>query len=166
MVDLTRRFFLGGAISLIAAQTSALPKIIGNMPQIWGDGRHDDTGGLGSLFRGEPVVFTKDRLTIDSHKGITFHKGIFTVSRTIEIPDECNLTMDGPTFKALGLPIDSPFFRAALVKGENLSSGHNMPRVWFRAPSGQAPFIEYPNFDGEAEFEEEMLGFARDRAAA
>lgn len=147
MVDLTRRFFLGGAISLIAVTTSGLPKRIGNMPQIWGDGWHDDTGGISALFRSEPVILPKDKLTIDSHKGITFHRGVFKISQTLEIPDDCDLTMEAPTFRAPDLDRDAPFFRAGPVNGLKFSSATEVPfsNVIFLCQPGHGPLVHIPS---------------------
>lgn len=149
MVDLTRRWFLGGAISLIAVTTSAMPKIIGNMPQIWGDGSHDDTGGISALLRAEPVVFTKDMVTVDSHQGITFHNGIFKISRTLEIPEECNLTMDRPTFRAPNLPLDEPYFRVGSKHRHAFAAGSEdaFANVMFLLRPGHGPIIHYPPED-------------------
>lgn len=149
MTDLTRRFFLGGAISLIAVQASAMPKIMGNMPQIWGDGSHDDTGGISALLRSEPVVFTKDKVTVDSHQGITFHRGLFKISRTLEIPEECNLTMDRPTFRAPDLENDEPFFRVGAKHRHAFASGSEdaFANVIFMLQPGHGPIIHYPPED-------------------
>lgn len=151
MVDLTRRFFLGGAISLIAVTTSSIPRKIGNLPQIWGDGSHDDTGGISALLRSEPVILPKDKLTIDAHKGVTFHRGTFKISRTLEIPDDCNLTMDRPTFRAPDLDRDSPFFRAGPINGLKFSSAADdaFTNVIFLCAHGHGPLVHIPSLDND-----------------
>ena len=164
MTNLTRRFFLGGAISLIAVQTSAMPRIIGNMPQIWGDGRNDDTGGISALLRSEPVVFTKDRVTVDGHKGIRFHRGIFKISRTLEIPDDCDLTMDAPTFRAPDLDSNDPFFRVGNINGRHFASATDnaFSNVIFLCNPNHGPLVIKI---GARDLEEEEIYDAR-RASA
>lgn len=86
-MELSRRFFLGGAISLLAANTFVpSASASGNLPRIWGDGKHDDTSGLGALFRKEPVIFSSDKLGVDDFSNATFHWGKFRVTQTIELP--------------------------------------------------------------------------------
>lgn len=110
-VELSRRFFLGGALSLIAASTFEIKAHhIGNMPKIWGDGVHDDTAGLGALLRGEPVLFSKDNLGVDEHKGVTFHNGEYAVAQTIIVPDEAVVEFECATFVGNDLPVDAAFF--------------------------------------------------------
>lgn len=111
MVDLTRRFFLGGAISLIAVATFT-PSVsaMSNLPTIYGDGKGDDTHGLGALFRNEPVTFNKEMLGVNSHKGITFHKGMFRITRTINIPKDVAIKIERARFYGVDLELNEPFF--------------------------------------------------------
>lgn len=115
MVELSRRWFLGGSIALIAAQTF-IPSVshIGNMPTIYGNGRDDDTGGLAALFSNEPVLFNKEQIGVDSHQGIEIFAGRFMVSRTIEVPKGISLKIDikrdRPHFIGERLPDNEPFF--------------------------------------------------------
>lgn len=146
MVDLTRRWFLGGAISLAAVTVSSAPKIIGNLPQIWADGVHDDTYGIGALLRVEPVVFPKERLTIDDHKGITFHRGLFRISQTLEIPDECNLTLDHPTFCGPDLDPSWPFFKAGGPNTRKFAGidASAFSSVTFQHKPSHGPLVNFP----------------------
>ena len=100
-MEMSRRFFLGGAISLIAAQTF-IPSVeaMANIPTIYGDGKRDDSGGLGALFRNEPVTFNKEQIGIESHDGIVFHKGHFAIARTIVVPEEAKIKIEQATFIA------------------------------------------------------------------
>lgn len=66
MVELSRRFFLGGAIALVAVQTFK-PSLASNMPTIYGNGIKDDSAGFNALFAKEPVIFNKDQIGIESH---------------------------------------------------------------------------------------------------
>ena len=111
-MDATRRMFLGGAISLLAVKTF-VPSVQAqkNLPQIWGDGRHDDTSGLGSLFRREPVWFAPDKIGVDEHGGIIFHNGIFKVTQTIEIPDDVLVKVEQVSIDLYDLDRDLYAFR-------------------------------------------------------
>lgn len=52
-MDVSRRSFLGGALSLFAA--TAIPAgAFASVPVIYGDGISDDTAGLNALLAGEP----------------------------------------------------------------------------------------------------------------
>ncbi len=109
-MDISRRFFLGGAISLVAATTFA-PSISAmmNLPTIYGDGVKDDTSGLYALLHNEPCTFNKEQIGVESHKGIIFHKGYFVVKNTIEIPKDAKIVVEAPHF--IGLELDNiPFF--------------------------------------------------------
>jgi hypothetical protein len=111
MVDISRRFFLGGAISLVAATTFA-PSISAmmNMPTIYGDGVRDDTSGLYALLHNEPCTFNKEQIGVEKHEGIVFHRGWFVVNKTIEIPAGVILTVEAPRFIGTELDDKQPFF--------------------------------------------------------
>lgn len=117
MVDLSRRFFLGGAISLIAA-TQFTPSVnaMNNLPVIYGNGRDDDTDGLRALFCNDPVVFKKkDMVAVDGHHGVTFcytdYPVSFKVTRMISVPKELNLNFEKAHFNGIELENDEPFFK-------------------------------------------------------
>lgn len=127
-MELSRRFFLGGAIALIAAQTFK-PSVnaMGNMPTIYGDGVNDDSFGLASLFRNDPVIFSKDQIGVEDHKGIIFKKGNFVILNSVDVPKELKLEVEYANFTDATLelynndayafrvkemlPINDPFFR-------------------------------------------------------
>lgn len=113
MAELSRRFFLGGAIALIGA-TTFKPAItaISNMPTITGDGVTDDSYGFGCLFRNEPVIFKHDQLGVDSHQGIIFYNGRFAIERTVNIPADVKIEMGRALFVGTKLEPDAPFFMA------------------------------------------------------
>lgn len=113
MVELSRRFFLGGAIALIAAQTFK-PSLnaMGNMPTIHGDGINDDSYGLGCLFRNEPVIFKKDQLGVDEHKGVIFYSGVFAIERTVNLPAKAKIEMIRAHFIGTKLEPEMAFFDA------------------------------------------------------
>jgi hypothetical protein len=98
MVELTRRFFLGGTIALIAAQTFK-PSISqgSNLPKIWADGIHNDSAGLSALFTNQPVIFNKDQIGVDSHGGATIldKYTIFKIDNTVDVSRVGNLKVDG-----------------------------------------------------------------------
>jgi hypothetical protein len=110
-MDISRRFFLGGAISLVAATTFA-PSISAmmNLPTIYGDGVRDDTSGLYALLHNEPCTFNKEQIGVENHEGIIFHKGYFIIKNTIEIQKETKLIVEAPHFIGLTLDSNQPFF--------------------------------------------------------
>lgn len=110
-MDISRRFFLNGAISLVAAVTFA-PSVsaMKNLPTIHGNGKDDDTSGLYALLNNQPCTFNKEQIGVESHSGIVFHRGWFVVNRTIEIPADTILTVEMPNFFGLELEDKQPFF--------------------------------------------------------
>jgi hypothetical protein len=108
MIEGTRRSFLGGMISLIAAQTFvAKAADIGNMPCIKGDGRHDDAYGFGSLLRNEVVIFPKEKIGVSSHGGIIIHGGAFLIGTEVLVPDNASIMIEAAEFKSW--KYDGPF---------------------------------------------------------
>lgn len=92
-----------------------MPLSLGNKPEIWADGIHDDTFGLGALIRGEPVILPTDKITIDGHSGITFHNGIYRISQTIDVPESARLEIQRPEFLGIELEDYQPFFNIGPV---------------------------------------------------
>lgn len=110
VLTFSRRKFLGGLFSLAAVTVVVHDfSIAGNMPSIKGDGQHDDTQGLGCLLRNEPVVVSEN-LRIDSHGGVTFHRGVYRVSQTIDVPADARVHIEGMTIEVTDLPRDFPAF--------------------------------------------------------
>jgi hypothetical protein len=109
-MELSRRFFLGGAIALVAVQTFK-PSIsmASNLPTIWGDGKHDDAHGFNALFAKNPVLFKKDQIGIENHEGVIIYKGLFKIDHTLEILEATNLTAYGSfDINAIDLPEYEP----------------------------------------------------------
>lgn len=149
-MDLTRRFFLGGALSVVAASTF-VPRAVGNLPTIYADGAHDDTSGLGALLRREPVIFSRDHIGLDDHKGIVFHHGRFIITQTIEVPDDVSMKVEGVTFDLRKLDLVLPAFRGradAIVQLTGLFTKWYCPRPradgrWSRYGTGaRTVFLE------------------------
>ncbi len=107
-MEISRRFFLGGAIAVVVAQTFK-PALSSNMPTIYGNGRDDDSAGFNALFANEPVIFKRDQLGLESHDGIIIFKGNFKISKTIEITKRTKLQIaDNFNIDASDLPSDMP----------------------------------------------------------
>lgn len=143
MVELSRRFFLGGAIALVAAQTFK-PSLnaMGNMPTIHGDGVTDDSYGLGCLFRNEPVIFNNDQIGVEEHKGVIFYKGHFALERTVNLPKGAKIVMIGkPEFVGIKLEPEMPFFK--VESGFDSSGFDGMPRFTLKTGAPNRLF-EYP----------------------
>lgn len=114
-MELSRRFFLSGAISLIAANTF-IPSVsaMSNIAKIYANGKDDDSYGLSCLLRNEPVIFNKENIGVDEHKGITFHGGRYLIDHTVEVPKGMEIKIDNnKLFEFLGgenLTTEFPFF--------------------------------------------------------
>jgi len=121
-MNLSRRFFLGGAISLVAVQTF-IPNVSAmmNLPTIYGDGVHDDTAGLGAIFRNEPVTFNKEQIGVDSHEGLTFHHGRFKITNTVNIPANSKIEVIRAIFVGIELDPNFPFFSCEDFSGHSFS---------------------------------------------
>lgn len=139
-MNLNRRMFLGGSLSLIAAVTF-VPVASSNMPRIWGRLDKDDGDGFGALFRNEPVIFENDNIGIDSHQGIVFHKGTFVISHTVTIPKNCKISFD---IKDDGNPCFvggfSDKFRKQMLDEHKLIFPNDLP--------DDAPFFNCEDFSG------------------
>lgn len=144
MIEGTRRSFLGGMISLIAAQTFvAKAADIGNMPCIRGDGRHDDAHGFGSLFRNEPVIFPKERVGVSSHGGVIIHGGKFLIGSEILVPDDALITIEAADF--LNYKRTGPF-ETVKVLPDNVTY-FSIPSALARQFCGLArTFSDHPQF--------------------
>lgn len=126
-MQISRRFFLGSAISLVAAQTF-VPSVSAmiNLPTIYGDGKTDDSYGLGALFRNEPVIFKKDQLAIDSHGGITFHRGEFLITQPVRISKDVDIFVNQVLFRAPDLDLNLPMFIMEAGDNRTLTDNRNL----------------------------------------
>ena len=115
-MNLDRRSFLGGLISLVAVKQFDVNKsFASNLPKIYSDGKNDDSHGLGALFRNEPCIFSKDNIGVESHGGIVIHGGKYIINNTVHIPDDIDLQIERAFFNGLGLFDGSPFFIAKRI---------------------------------------------------
>jgi hypothetical protein len=101
-MNISRRAFLGGAIALAAATVVPVEaiKALAPLPQIVGDGVHDDTAGLQALIDGEPVLIGAEVVTAE-HGAITLQGGVYLISsplvinRTLWIDRLCLVAAEG-----------------------------------------------------------------------
>jgi hypothetical protein len=117
-MDVSRRWFLGGAISLIAVSTFEVTAQCGNVPRIYADNVHDDTSGLHALFHNEPVIFSQDDIGVGDSRDIVVHRGVYRVSRTIELPRGLVVRVEDMTFRGIDLDENLPYLRG---RGEELA---------------------------------------------
>jgi hypothetical protein len=110
-MEISRRFFLGGAISLIAVSTFKVTAGHGNSPRIWADGQNDDTSGLHALFHNEPVIFSSDDIGVSESRDMVVHRGVYRVSRTIELPPGLVVKVENMTFRGVDLDEALPYLR-------------------------------------------------------
>jgi hypothetical protein len=110
-MDVSRRWFLGGAISLIAVSTFEVTAQCGNVPRIYADNVHDDTSGLHALFHNEPVIFSQDDIGVGESRDIVVHRGVYRVSRTIELPRGLVVRVEEMVFRGIDLDENMPYLR-------------------------------------------------------
>lgn len=125
-MNLDRRSFLRGVLSVAATALVVRPSDLLAIPQIVGDGIHDDGLGLNALFGGSPVDILCDAARIvvgDDGETVELKNGIFRTTQTIRtnrptVVDGCEFTMDGDDplvwlqdpEKQFKVPRNSPLF--------------------------------------------------------
>lgn len=85
-LELPRRAFLGGMLSLLAAtaiEATPLRLVSNRLPRIHGNGKDYDSEGFQALFDGKEIIFPKDKLIITEHKGVIVHGGQFVINREV-----------------------------------------------------------------------------------
>jgi hypothetical protein len=94
MTDLPRRSFLKGALSVVAATVvlAKLPKDFA-LPQIIGDGLHDDTAGLQAALNGEP--FLCDGCVVRNATEVVLRGGAYRLTSMITMPPFTTLRGEG-----------------------------------------------------------------------
>ena len=83
MTELSRRSFLRGALTVTAIAVAPKILTIPAVPILYGDGVHDDTNALQTLFNGETVSIEGEFFKVSS--GV-FKGGKFLISDAINIP--------------------------------------------------------------------------------
>lgn len=113
MVELTRRWFLGGALSavaIVAAQPTVAKELLAlsarNLPRIWADGRNYDADGIIALLRGEEVMFPRDKLSIKDAQQVIIHSGNYQIDREIEVAGFRRFSIEAGTFDGTPLQHD------------------------------------------------------------
>lgn len=98
MVEVSRRWFMGGALGVAAA--AVMPLGAAYDAVLYGDGIHDDTAALQALFDGRPVYVKNDGVVLKSNDGhISLKGGNYKISETLNIAP-------GKTIQLAGLHID------------------------------------------------------------
>lgn len=148
MVELSRRFFLGGAIALVAAKTfEPTLSLASNMPTIKGRLDFDDSAGFNALFANEPVIFNKDQIGIESHEGIIFYKGVFRLDKSLSIIKKSVIEFQGRIIlHCANLPIDEPV--ASFERGASWNTENFGMRLMLNLPEGhKVPLFLYKGSD-------------------
>lgn len=82
--DLTRRGFLGGALTVLAVSIAVPTAAFSfSAPRIYGDGLHDDWEGLQAAFNGKPYLCQSD--LVHGTKQVEVFGGNFLLSRPLHI---------------------------------------------------------------------------------
>lgn len=91
MVDVSRRWFLGGALGVATA--AVLPKGSAYAATLYGDGIHDDTKGLQALLDGKPVLVKAEGIVAQQSDGrVVLSCGSFRISDTIYVRAKNEIT--------------------------------------------------------------------------
>ncbi len=86
-MDISRRFFLGGALVVAATAVVANPTLAmlaPDIPRIYGDGVHDDAPGLNACFAGRPFVCDGSFIRADADF-VEIVGGVFLISESIRV---------------------------------------------------------------------------------
>lgn len=106
MADLSRRLFLGGALALTGAAIASAAQAAPSVPRLRGDGIHDDTFALQTLFNGQPVIVESSEVRASRGGRITLNGGRFLVSDTLTLAMPASI--DDVEFIALDIPHGKP----------------------------------------------------------
>lgn len=102
MVDISRRFFLGGALSVAAASVIPLQAIghIAPVPRIYADLVNDDWEGLQALCDGKPFVCQDSLIRLLGQDDfVDISNGRFLISKPLRVTDRA-LAIQNSYFRA------------------------------------------------------------------
>lgn len=104
-LELSRRNFLKGVLSLTAVAATGLPAAPA-VPRIYGDGVHCDVDGLQALIEGRPFIVESE--SIVAVEGL-IRRGQFLLSRTLDVQPKAHLEI-----------LESEFVAAEGFEGDDL----------------------------------------------
>mgnify|MGYP003532364937 CR=1 FL=1 len=110
-MKLSRRYFLGGTIAVVAA--AVVGPHLHRIPTIWAGGIHDDADGLQALMSGKPFVVAGEGMTARSG---TLRGGSYLVGHTLAPDGRVDIVVHNATFTAL------PSLRGPMFQIENVRS--------------------------------------------
>lgn len=157
-MQLTRRWFLGGAISLAAASVTQLPSGVGavarelksgNKPQIWADGTHDDSHGIGALLRQEVVLLPTSGIIIHSHGGCTIHQGNFRINTEVNVPPHAVFDIQSARFFGDNLESDQAFFCIPGKMAQKFSGNPGI--IWICKTPKEIILRSHDEYDGDTQ---------------
>ena len=82
-MNLSRRLFLGGVLSIVGATFVDAPSLGAEYPTIYADGVHDDTEGLKAFFAGKPFHVEEFNIVAENGK---LRNGTLIVTETLSVP--------------------------------------------------------------------------------
>lgn len=82
---MNRRAFLLGATALTLAPLIAKVELINNIPEIRGDGVHDDAPGINALLRNEPCRILDKCVRILNDNTLYFERGNYMLNSAIQL---------------------------------------------------------------------------------
>lgn len=95
-MDLNRRSFLRGVLAVTAVSITPTPLIAADVPQIVGNGIHDDTAGIQAAIDGQPFVC--EGQLIAGTKEISLGAGTYRVSKTLRVVGRDRIRFTGAHF--------------------------------------------------------------------
>lgn len=102
-MQLSRRSFLKGTLTLSAVTVLNIPEVAANIPILYGDGVHDDTRALQALFDRKKVIIENDLISAKMPYYLT--GGTYLISDSIHIREGISVTRT--TFIYTGKPVKS-----------------------------------------------------------
>ncbi len=107
-MNLSRRLFLGGSISLLGA--ALLPQPVIALPTIYGDGVTCDAAGLQALIDGAPFHVANEALTVREGLGIT--GGVLRLTRSLKVRNNMAFSLSNLTIRIGPSEVNEPILQA------------------------------------------------------
>jgi hypothetical protein len=137
MTQLSRRTFLGGALTLVGVAALPGPLLAKEpLPVIWGDAFHDDSAGFAAALAGKPFICAQKGLAMARDGQLCLNGGTFRLTETLDLQKSTiSSTIIGSYLDFRDMPIDQPYaidardgpafhhIRDCIIEGNGHSTG-------------------------------------------